>query len=284
VVFYSLLEKKNHGSFLNLDYLTKPIGTLELARAIERQGIPRDCIDKRVILIVDDDPQLLDLHARIVQANVQDCRVMQAHNGREALEIMEVELPDLVLLDLMMPEIDGFGVIEEMRNHESTRTIPIIVITGQVLTCQEMDRLQQGIAAVLGIGLFSVEEVLSQIESALCTNKHLGCQAKQVVRQAMAYIHEHYDEPVTREDLATYVSVSPRYLTRCFHEETGLTPITYLNRYRINQAKELLERGDSTITEVAFNVGFSNSNYFGRVFRREVGASPSTYQHGARIE
>jgi len=283
VVFYSLLEKKNHGSFLNLDYLTKPIGTLELARAIERQGIPRDCNDKRVILIVDDDPQLLDLHARIVQANVQECRVLQAHNGREALEIMEVELPDLVLLDLMMPEIDGFGVIEEMRNHGNTRSVPIIVITGQVLTCQEMDRLQQGIAAVLGKGLFSVEEVLSQIESALCTNKQLGCQAKQVVRQAMAYIHEHYDEPVTREDLATFVSVSPRYLTRCFHEETGLTPITYLNRYRINQAKELLERGDNTITEVAFNVGFSNSNYFGRVFRREVGASPSTYQHRARI-
>jgi YesN/AraC family two-component response regulator len=197
---------------------------------------------------------------------------------------MENELPDLVLLDLMMPEIDGFGVIEEMRNRESTRNVPIIVITGQVLTCQEMDRLQQGIAAVLGIGLFTVEEVLSQIESALCTNKQLGCQAKQVVRQAMAFIHEHYGEPITREDLATFVSVSPGYLTRCFHEEIGLTPITYLNRYRINQAKDLLERGDNTITEVAFSVGFSNSNYFGRVFRREVGASPSTYQHRVRTE
>lgn len=284
VVFFSLLEKKNHGSMLNLDYLTKPIGTIELARALERQGLSQECVDKRLILIVDDDPQLLDLHTRIVQANVQDCRVIQANNGREALDLLEEQVPDLVLLDLMMPEIDGFGVIEEMRNRESTRTVPIIVITGQVLTCQEMDRLQQGIAAVLGIGLFSVEEVLSQIESALCTNKHLGCQAKQVVRQAMAYIHEHYGEPITREELATFVSVSPRYLTRCFHEETGLTPITYLNRYRINQAKVLLERGDNTITEVAFDVGFSNSNYFGRVFRREVGASPSAYQQKNHIE
>lgn len=283
VVFFSLLDKKNHGSILNLDYLTKPIGTAELARAIERQGFPRDCEFGRIILIVDDDPRLLDLHTRIVQANVKDCRVLQAHNGREALDIMESERPDLVLLDLMMPEIDGFGVIEEMQNRVSTRNVPIIVITGQILTYQEMERLQQGIAAVLGIGLFTVEEVLSQIESALCTNKQLGCQAKQVVRQSMAYIHERYSEPITRKDMADFVSVSPRYLTRCFHEETGLTPITYLNRYRIRQAKELLERGDNSVTEVAFSVGFSDSNYFGRVFRREVGASPSTYQHRSRI-
>lgn len=284
VVFFALLEQKNHGSILTLDYLTKPIGTVELARALERQGLSANCGDQRLILIVDDDAQLLDLHSRIVQENVKDCRVIKANNGREALKIMEETLPDLVLLDLMMPEIDGFGVIEEMRNRERTRTVPIIVITGQVLTCQEMERLQQGIAAVLGIGLFSVEEVMSQIEAALRSNSLLGCQAKQVVRQAMAYIHEHYDEPITREELATFVSVSPRYLTRCFHEETGLTPVTYLNRYRINQAKQLLERGDNTITEVALDVGFSNSNYFGRVFRREVGAPPSAYQQRIKTE
>lgn len=282
VVFFSLLEKKSGGAILEFDYLTKPIGSPELARAIKRQGISPKSREDTLILVVEDDPPLLDLHVRVIQSHFPDCRLVKARNGREALEIMQINQPDLVILDLMMPEIDGFGVIENMRKHVHTRNIPIIVITAQILTCQEMDRLQHGVAAVLGKGIFSVDEVLSRIETALCKNKQLGCQAQQVVRQAMAYIHEHYTEQITRDDLARYVAVSPRYLTRCFREETGITPITYLNRYRMNQAKYLLEQGDKTITEVAISVGFSNSNYFGRVFHREVGVSPSEYHSGQR--
>jgi AraC-like DNA-binding protein len=170
-----------------------------------------------------------------------------------------------------------------MRKREYTRDVPIIVITAQILTCQEMDRLQKGVAAVLGKSLFSVDEVLAQIESALCRNKQLGCQAQQVVRRAMAYIHENYSEPITRDQLANFVSVSPRYLTRCFREETGLTPITYLNRYRVSEAKRMLLQGDLSVTEVALQVGFYNSNYFGRLFKREVGISPGEYQRGTSL-
>jgi AraC-like DNA-binding protein len=282
VVFFSLLEKKSGGAILEFDYLTKPIGSAELARAIKRHGISSKSRQDTLILVVEDDPPLLDLHVRVIQSHFPDCQLLKARNGREALDVMQINPPDLVILDLMMPEIDGFGVIENMRNHEHTRNIPIIVITAQILTCQEMDRLQHGVAAVLGKGVFSVDEVLSQIETALCKNKQLGCQAQQVVRQAMAFIHEHYSEQITRDDLAKYVAVSPRYLTRCFREETGLTPITYLNRYRMNRAKYLLEKGDKTITEVAIAVGFSNSNYFGRVFHRDVGVSPSEYHLGRR--
>ena len=60
----------------------------------------------------------------------------------------------------------------------------------------------------------------------------------------------------------------------------GVTPIAYLNRYRVRQAKALLEAGDKSITQVAMEVGFSDSHYFARVFRREVGVSPSSYQRG----
>ena len=129
---------------------------------------------------------------------------------------MARQRPDLVLLDLMMPVLDGFGVLEAMRERESTRDIPVIVLTAQILTSQDMARLQQGVAAVLSKGLFTGAEVLAQVTDALGRSKRLGSEAQRVVRQAMAYIHEHYAEPFSREELAVAVGLNDRYLTQLF--------------------------------------------------------------------
>jgi AraC-like DNA-binding protein len=72
--------------------------------------------------------------------------------------------------------------------------------------------------------------------------------------------------------------MSDDYLTYCFRQELGMTPIAYLNRYRVMQAKGLLKETDKTITQIALEVGFSDSGYFSRVFRREAGMSPDAYR------
>jgi AraC-like DNA-binding protein len=142
-----------------------------------------------------------------------------------------------------------------------------------------MERLQKGVAAVLGKGLFEQAEVLAQVEAALSrSGKRLGGEAQRVARMAMAYIHERYTEPISREQMARDLNVNERYLTRCFGQETGLTPIAYLNRYRIRQARVLIDRGCLSMTEVALACGFSDSSYFGRVFQKEVGLSPTEYR------
>ena len=82
--------------------------------------------------------------------------------------------------------------------------------------------------------------------------------------------------------LASHVAITERYLTHCFRQELGITPMVYLNRYRVKQAKFLLEQGKRSITDVALDVGFSDSSYFNRVFRQEVGIAPGAYQHGER--
>ena len=279
VIFYALAVAQHAGAILELDYLAKPAGGRALAEAMERQGIHAgECRGERTILVADDDPAMCDLHARMVRAHVPGCTVLTAANGREVLELMAETRPDLVLLDLMMPELDGFDVLEAMREREETRRIPVIVLTAQILTAADMARLQQGVAAVLSKGLFSADEVLSQVESTLARSKRLGVEAQRVARQAMAYIHEHFAEELSREDLARYVAVNERYLTRCFQQEAGISPITYLTRYRIKQAKALLARGNTSVTDVALAVGFSDSGYFSRVFREEVGVSPSAFQ------
>jgi CheY-like chemotaxis protein len=282
VLFYTLSVEQDSGSVLALDYLTKPVGPEELARALERQGLVRAPHKKQTILLVDDDPCILDLHTRAVQLHFPQCQVLQARNGREALEIMAHERPDLVLLDLMMPEVDGFAVLQAMRDREITRDVPVVVLTAQILSGDDMARLQRGVAAVLGKGLFTTAEVLEQVEIALARSKRLGSEPQRIARLAMAYIHAHYAEPISREDLAAHLCLNERYLTRCFRQETGVTPVTYLNRYRIKQARALLEGGCSSITEVALATGFSDSSYFGRVFQKEVGISPGAYQRGLR--
>jgi len=278
VLFYSL--EQGGGAVLEVDYLTKPVGTAALAQALERQGLEKiNELGERIrtILVVDDEPGILEMHARVVQAQSSSYRVLEARNGREALEVIRRERPDLVLLDLMMPELDGFGVLEAMQEEETIRDIPVIVLTGQVLTEEDMARLNRGVAAVLGKGLFSVEETLAHVEGALAHNRRLGSESQRVVRRAMAYLHVHYAETVSRQDVARYVGVSGRHLTRCFRQEMGVTPVVYLNRYRVRQARALLEEGRS-VTEVAMEVGFSNASYFSRVFRREVGVPPSAYR------
>lgn len=283
VLFYTLADDDDSGSLLELNYITKPVGTTELAEALMCQGLLGEedsaGAEKR-ILVVDDDSGVLEIHVRMVEAQSSDYQVLRAHNGKQALDVIQQEQPDLVLLDLMMPELDGFGVLEAMREEETSRNIPVVVLTGQVLTEEDMARLNRGVASVLGKGLFSVEETLEHVASALERKQKAGPEAQRLVLKAMAYIHTHYAEPVSRSDVAAYVGLSERHLTRCFRQEVGVTPIAYLNRYRVRQAKALLKAGDRSITEIAMEVGFSTGGYFTRVFRQEVGMSPRAYQQG----
>jgi len=180
----------------------------------------------------------------------------------------------------MMPELDGMGVLSAMQENAKLRGIPVIVLTAQVLTEKEMAHLNRSVSAVLQKGLFTTEETLTHIKQTLARNKRLGSEPRRMVSQVVAFIHENYAEPISREEMASRFGVSARHLTRCFHQEMGISPITYLNRYRVKKAKQLLEAGEQNITEIAEAVGFSSSNYFTDAFRREMGMSPRDYRRG----
>ncbi|MBN1250182.1 MAG: helix-turn-helix domain-containing protein, partial [Anaerolineae bacterium] len=276
-------QSADQGGLLEVNFLKKPIRTTELGEALIAQGITVDTScepAEKTVLIVDDEREVLDMHTRIVRQQSPDLRVLQASDGYEALDVLRKTRPDLVLLDLMMPRLDGFGVLEAMREHPSSRNIPVIILTGQTLAEQDMVRLNQGMVSVLGKGLFTEKETLGHLEEILARQRKSASEAQKFVLKAMAYIHTHYMRPISRSDIAAHVGVSERHLTRCFREETCLTPITYLTRYRVKQAKRLLEAGTMGITDIAMAVGFSTGGYFSRVFRQETGVSPLAYQRG----
>ena len=277
VLFFSLQKKR--GSILELDYLTKPIDSPELIAVLARQGLDiSSSAEEKTILLVDDETAILEMHARFIHAQFPACRVLRAHDGREALEVIRQELPNLILLDLMMPELDGFGVLKAMRTDESIRNIPVVVLTGQVLTEEDIAQLNQGVAAILQKGIFSIQETMAHVESALARTPRLRSEMQRIVRKALAYIHQHYAEPFSRQDMARQLGLSERYLTRCFHKEMSITPVEYLNRYRLKEAKVMLGTG-ANVTETALAVGFSSVSYFTRLFEKAVGVSPGVYRH-----
>jgi DNA-binding response OmpR family regulator len=276
VLFYTLNDDR--GAVLELDYLTKPIEPAVLTQALEQHRHAAAEAVTHSVLIADDDATTRAMHARIVQEHWPDAQVLLAAHGGEALAILEHARVDLVLLDLMMPEVDGFAVLEAMRGSEATRDVPVIVLTGQVLSQTDIARLDRGVASVMSKGLFSAAETLAHLDAALERRRKLSSEAQRLVRHAMAYIHEHYAEPITRADMARHVTMAEDYLTTCFHKEVGMTPIAYLNRYRVNQARLLLQQSAASITEIAAAVGFADSGYFSRIFRREVGQSPEAYR------
>ena len=146
------------------------------------------------------------------------------------------------------------------------------------MTNEDLERCNRGVAAILGKGLFSSEETLGHIESALARQPALGRATQLLVRKAMAYIHGQSSSPLTREEIADHIGISADYLTDCFRQELGVTPSTYIRRYRIRQACELLRNTDESITQVAMAVGFSDGAHFTRTFQREIGTTPRAYR------
>jgi CheY-like chemotaxis protein len=277
VFFFSSAQAE--GALLELDYLTKPIELSELTAALDQHwSLANPQQPGRNVLVVDDEPRTLEMHAMIVQSHSSSNRVLKARNGQEALDILRREIVDLILLDLQMPLMDGFEMLEAMRALESFRHIPVIVVTGKVLTESDMSRLNEGVAAVLAKGLFSIEETISHISSALEHKRKLSEEARRLVRLAMGYIHRNFAEPISRGDIARQIGISEDHLTFCFRKELGTTPMTYLQRYRIQQAKSLLKNSQQTITDIALSVGFSDSGYFSRIFHRETGLSPEAFR------
>jgi len=181
-----------------------------------------------------------------------------------------------------MLQIHGFAVLDALKTRETTRDIPVIILTARLLSDADLERCNHGVAAILGKGLFSAEETLKHVEVTLTRRHTLGRATQQLVRKAMAYIHAQYSRPLTREEIADHIGISADYLTDCFHQDLGITPTTYIRRYQIRQACELLKNTDQSITQVAMAVGFSDGAHFTHTFQREVGVTPRAYRRNGR--
>ncbi len=234
------------------------------------------------ILIVDDDPQACRLYRDIVQKGLPNYPVRTAADGMAALACMAEEVPCLVILDLMMPEVDGFEVLERMRAAPATRRVPVLVLSGRMLTLEDIKRLEKhALVTVQSKDILSEAETTATLQRLLAAPEVLPPYTSVLVKRILAYLHQNYDHPISRREVAEAVGVSENHLTRIFGRELGLSPWDYLNRYRVKQAKELLLCTNNSVASIALQVGFEDPAYFSRVFRKQVGISPTLFRQKA---
>jgi AraC-like DNA-binding protein len=262
------------------EWLSKVIQARPTALILETKELERFRTSSnrpQTVLVADDDPDILEMHSRLIEQTGR--QVLRARNGHEALARIEEQKPDLILLDLIMPEMDGFAVLEALHDREFTRDIPVIILTAHLLSETDLERCNRGVASILEKGLFTTEETLKHVETALTREQALSWPTKQLIRKAMTYIHRHFSQPLTREEIADHIGISADYLTDCFRQELGITPTAYIRRYRIRQACALLRDSDQSITQIAMAIGFSDSAHFTRTFQREMKVTPRAFRH-----
>ena len=163
VVMLTIVDDKNLGYALGAsDYLTKPIDRDRLAAVLGkyRRDLP--------VLVVDDDVEVRQLLRRMLEP--EGYAVVEAENGRVALERLRDGAPAVVLLDLMMPEMDGFDFVAEFRRHAAWRAIPIVVITAKDLSREDRERLNGYVQKILQKGTHGRAELLAEVRELVATS------------------------------------------------------------------------------------------------------------------
>jgi CheY-like chemotaxis protein len=161
VIMMSMINERGMGFALGAsEYLTKPIHRDHLAQVLARYRTGRS---DAYVLIVEDEDAIRELMVTVLTKD--GWKVREAQNGRVALEVIQQQTPALVLLDLMMPEMDGFEFIETLRAQPWGADIPVIVVTAKHLTAEEHKLLNKHAQSVLQKGTYSMEEMLNQVAS-----------------------------------------------------------------------------------------------------------------------
>ncbi len=159
VVMLTIVDDKHFGHALGAtEYLTKPVDRDRLTAIIQK--LRRPALPGRV-LVVDDDPEVREVLVRTMQRH--GWAADTAADGRAALDMLAAQQPDLILLDLMMPRMDGFEFVAELRQRPDWRAIPIIVVTAKTLTNEDRVRLQGHVQKVIQKGGFNHDELLTEL-------------------------------------------------------------------------------------------------------------------------
>jgi AraC-like DNA-binding protein len=231
------------------------------------------------VIIIDDDAHARSLAHDAVSRGLPAYTIVTADNGRSGLEAILANAPNLVILDLMMPEMDGFEVLEQMRADQSARQVPVVILSGRQLSLDDVKRLEQHTSVTLrSKDLFTEAELITSLHQTLFDTSGLPPHTSALAKRTVAYLHQNFDRALSRDEIAQELGVSEDYLSRIFNQELGISPWDYLNRYRIARARELLRQSYDGIAEIGRRVGYSDPAYFSRVFRKITGMSASEFR------
>ncbi len=245
---------------------------------------------KFCVLIVEDHREMREYIARHLSGEF--C-LLEAANGKEALRIIEQQMPDLIVSDLMMPEMDGLALLKHIRSSEKTGDIPFVMLTAKAGDEDRMSGYRQKADAyitkpfqagelLLRIrNLLEAHEVIKEkysrkIISVKLDNQNLPPADQQFLEKIKDAVLQNFaDHEFGIQQLAEKAFLSQRQLRRKINELTDISPLDFIRQIRLQQAKLLIEKNVyNSISEVSAAVGFNNPAYFSRLFKKMFGQTP----------
>lgn len=248
------------------------------------------------ILVTEDDDDVRGFLERELRANF---KVLTATHGKEALSVLEKEEVSLVLSDVMMPEMNGFELCRTIKTDLAYSHIPVILLTaltderqrifgitggadGYVRKPFHMNYVKIKIIHLLQERQKLREQLLRQLQDnklLLAEPEKAESMDDRFLRRFIAQIEEVYaDSGYNVERLSETLGLSRGHLHRKIKELTGTTPVDFLRNYRLNKAAQLLKQKRYTISEVAYQTGFTSPAYFSKCFKAVYDVTPTEYQ------
>ncbi|MFN0257756.1 hybrid sensor histidine kinase/response regulator transcription factor [Pedobacter ureilyticus] len=246
---------------------------------------------KYTLLIIEDN---LELRGFIKSSFEQHYRVLQANNGVEGLEIALKELPDLIISDVMMPEMDGLELCRRIKTDERINHIPIILLTARAAYIHQINGYEKGADAYI-TKPFSIQILALNVKNILATKEatrqkfvrdillnpepvKTETPADKFLAKLMKVIEENLDN--TEFDVTTLtqeIGMSKTVLYKKVQAITNLSVADLIKTVRLKQAAYLLEQNQMGIADIAFAVGFNDRKYFSKEFKKQYEMSPSEY-------
>lgn len=254
------------------------------------QQVVSENTDKPTVLIIDDNNDIRQYERTLLQDNYF---VLEASDGKEGIDVAKKEVPDLVICDVMMPVMDGLEFTEQLKTNTATSHIPVIMLTAKNLEEHRTEGYAHGADSYITkpfhskVLLARVDNLLKQrnlLKSVYQSSKEaeqeveaskLDDRDKQFVKQLNTIIQQNLsNSEFGVEDIGKEIGLSRVQLYRKVKAMTGSSVVDLLRKARLAKAKRLLESRSMSISEVAYDVGFSAPSYFTKCFKDEYNMLP----------
>lgn len=254
------------------------------------QQLVSENTNRPTVLVIDDNTDIRQYERTLLQ---DEYIVLEAADGKEGLSVAMKEVPDLVICDVMMPVMDGLEFTEQLKTNTATSHIPVIMLTAKNLEEHRAEGYEHGADSYI-TKPFHSKVLLARIENLLrqrqllknlyqgtkeaekeISESHLEDRDKQFLKQLQAIIQQNLsDSEFGVEDMGQQIGLSRVQLYRKVKAMTGSSVVDLLRKARLAKAKRLLETRSMSVSEVAYEVGFSAPSYFTKCFKEEYGMLP----------
>ena len=254
------------------------------------QQLVNENTNRPTVLVIDDNTDIRQYERTLLQ---DEYIVLEAADGKEGLAVALKEVPDLVICDVMMPVMDGLELTERLKTNTATSHIPVIMLTAKNLEEHRAEGYEHGADSYI-TKPFHSKVLLARIENLLrqrqllknlyqgtkeaekeISEAHLENRDKQFLKQLQAIIQKNLsDSEFGVEDMGQQIGLSRVQLYRKVKAMTGSSVVDLLRKARLAKARRLLETRSMSVSEVAYEVGFSAPSYFTKCFKEEYGMLP----------